>query len=506
MTASGRRLFREPLRAAMALAALMAAFVFVVLPAAAAERVALVIGNSAYSAATSLKNPRNDAEAMTAALKRLDFKVITGTDVDLAGLRAAVRAFTRDIEQARVALFFYAGHGLQVNGRNFLIPVDASLQRESDIDFEAMDLNFVLRQLERKDRTNIVFLDACRNNPLAAKLASTMGQRSVFVGRGLARIETGVGTFIGFATQPDNVALDGEGANSPFTEALLKHLETPGLDIELLMRRVREDVILLTSGRQVPWSNSSLVGDRVVLKAGFEAAPEPAPAQSPVRPDADGTNTLDMELALWSAVKDTGNVAFLRSYLDTYPNGSFAALARAMIEEIEGRRRANVAPAEEAPAVEEKPAAPAVEAAPVVEEAPKVEPVPVVNLAPEAPAEAPAAVEKKPQPAVLEKKPEPAPAAKKKPVVKLEAPEAPAPRVKKAPAVEKKKKIEKPRVAAPPVEKKPRVKRVDQSVPVLAQPVANCGLCWPNGIKSFGRRRFCGVAFQSALADGFCTP
>jgi uncharacterized caspase-like protein len=448
--------------------------------AAAADRVALVIGNSAYRAATPLKNPRNDADAIAAALERLNFKVIKGTDVDQAGLKAAVREFTREIEQAGVALFFYAGHGLQVNGRNFLIPVDASLQREADIDFEAMDLNFVLRLLERKDRTNIVFLDACRNNPLAARLASSMGQRSVFVGRGLARIETGVGTFIGFATQPDNVALDGEGANSPFTEALLKHIETPGLDIELLMRRVREDVIATTAGKQVPWSNSSLVGDRVVLKT----EPKPEEAVAPEKP-AEGTNARDLELALWDSVKESGNVAFLGSYLATYPNGNFAALARAMIEDIEGRKRAKAEPADR----------PATEAAPAVEQKPASEEPPVARLAPEAPEATPDTVEK-----------EAAPAVEKKPVVKLDTPAPPAPRVKKAPVVEKKKKIEKPRVAKQPVVKKERVKRAAQSEPAFSAPAVNCGLCWPNGIKSFGRRRYCGVAFRAAIADGFCTP
>jgi len=479
MTVPARRPFARPRHLWLALLALLAAIASDPRGAAAAERVALVIGNSAYRSASALKNPRNDADAIAAALERLDFKVIKGTDVDQVGLKAVVREFTREIETAKVALFFYAGHGLQVNGRNYLIPVDATLQREADIDFEAMDVNFVLRQLERKDRTNIVFLDACRNNPLTTKLAAGMGSRSVFIGRGLARVETGVGTFIGFATQPDNVALDGEGNNSPFTEALLKYIETPGLDIDLLMRRVREDVILATSGKQVPWSNSSLVGDRVVLKT----APTVEPAK-PTAPVATGADDLYLELVYWDSVKTSKNASILKSYLAKYPNGNFAALARAMIEEIEGGKRANVEPVE--PPAESKADQPA--AAPEK---------PVANL--------PAAEEPAPEkPKVEEQKAAPQPIVTE-PVAKLAPAEPPAAKAKKPPAVQKKK-IEKPRVVKQPVEKKPRVKRAEQSEPVASGQGVRCGLCWPNGIKSFGRRRFCGVAFQAAISDGFCTP
>ena len=327
------------------LIAVLAAVLFSLAPLAAdaADRVALVIGNAAYRDASKLKNPRNDAEAITATLERLDFEVIKGVDLEGDALKAVVRDFSRALETAKVALFFYAGHGMQVNGRNFLIPVDAKLGSEADLDFEAMDVKFVLRQMERSNRTNIVLLDACLNNPLAASLARSMGERAVFLGRGLARIDSGVGTIIAFATQPDNVASDGEGQHSPFTAALLDNLETPGLDVELLLRRVRQDVITATNGKQVPWTNSSLVGDRIVLR-------QPAETEAPATPSQDtpaaatepapGANDRDLELAYWASVRDSKNPALLKAYLEKFPDGAFANLARVIIDDLEGGKQA----------------------------------------------------------------------------------------------------------------------------------------------------------------------
>lgn len=226
-----------------------------------ARRVALVIGNSAYEYATPLANPKNDANALAAALERLGFEVVKGVDLKRSEFERTVRDFARTVRGADAALLFYAGHGLQVNGRNYLAPIDAKLSDEVDLEFEALRLETVLSQMEREVKTNLVFLDACRDNPLARNLARSMGTRSASVGRGLARVDSGIGTLIAFATEPGNVALDGDGNNSPFTSALLKHIETPGLDIAQMMRRVRRDVMKLTAERQVPWNNSSLTGD-----------------------------------------------------------------------------------------------------------------------------------------------------------------------------------------------------------------------------------------------------
>jgi uncharacterized caspase-like protein len=243
------------------LAAFLTAVIFLLgafNPAAAEKRVALVIGNSAYQHTAALKNPSNDASDMATALRALNFDVIDGTDLTKDQMEQRIRAFAAKLAGADVGLFFYAGHGLQVDGKNFLAPVDAKLQSDTDLDFEAVELNLVLKQLERNSRISVVFLDACRDNPLASVLAA--GSRSLEIGRGLARIEKAVGMMIAFSTQPGNVALDGEGRNSPFTGALLRHISNEGISINDVMIEVRNDVLKATDGKQVPWENSSLTG------------------------------------------------------------------------------------------------------------------------------------------------------------------------------------------------------------------------------------------------------
>src|SRR6478609_8665386 len=227
-------------------------------PAAAEKRVALVIGNSAYQHTAVLKNPSNDATDIAGKLRALGFEVIDGTDLSKADMESRIRAFADKLQGSDVGLFFYAGHGLAADGRNFLAPVDAKLQSETDLDFEAVDLSLVLKQMERNSRVSLVFLDACRDNPLALNLAAT--SRSLQVSRGLARVDRAVGMMIAFSTQPGNVALDGEGRNSPFTDALLHHIDAEGASINDMMIEVRNDVLKATDGKQVPWENSSLTG------------------------------------------------------------------------------------------------------------------------------------------------------------------------------------------------------------------------------------------------------
>jgi tetratricopeptide (TPR) repeat protein len=236
------------------------------LPTDSRRRVALVIGNGKYQFATPLPNPPNDASDIANALRKLGFDVVEGRDLDRPGMDNAIRQFSRKLDGADIALFFYAGHGLQVNGKNYLVPVDAKLERPGDLALDAVDIGNVLAQMEAEKRVNLIFLDACRDNPLARSLARSLGTRSSAVGQGLASIQSAIGTMIAYATQPDNVALDGEGRNSPFTTALLKHIVTPGLEIGTLMRRVRADVIAATREKQVPWDHSSLVGDVILLK------------------------------------------------------------------------------------------------------------------------------------------------------------------------------------------------------------------------------------------------
>jgi uncharacterized caspase-like protein len=233
------------------------------LPAAAEKRVALVIGNAAYTHANALTNPVNDAADMAKALTQSGFEVTLGLDLDRRAFDEKLRAFSRGLESAGSAVLFYAGHGLQVAGHNYLVPIDAGLESERDLDFEAISLDFVLRQMEvgREGKTNIVFLDACRDNPLARNLARSMGTRSASIGQGLAEVQTGVGTFIAYSTQPGNVALDGAGRNSPFTGALSNRLVESGRNLNALMIEVRKDVLKATDGRQVPWDHSALTSD-----------------------------------------------------------------------------------------------------------------------------------------------------------------------------------------------------------------------------------------------------
>jgi len=273
------------------LSAALAAALLLAAPAHAEKRVALVVGNSAYKQANPLANPVNDASEIASALKASGFDVILGVDLDKRTFDTKVRDFAELLESADVAIFFYAGHGLQVAGRNYLIPVDARLAGERDLDFDAENLDFILKQMElgRADKTNIVFLDACRDNPFAQNLARSMGTRSASIGKGLAQVDTGVGTFIAYSTQPGNVALDGKGKNSPFTAALAKHVREPGRDLTSVMIEVRKDVLAATDGKQVPWDHSALTGEfyfqptaaqqRSATTAPNEAPSPAAPAQ-----------------------------------------------------------------------------------------------------------------------------------------------------------------------------------------------------------------------------------
>jgi uncharacterized caspase-like protein len=267
--------------------AIAAAALACMAPAAAQKRVALVVGNGAYSNAAALANPANDASDMAAAMKGLGIEVILGLDLDKRAFDAKVRDFSRALAaSADTGIFFYAGHGLQVAGRNYLVPIDAQLANERDLDFEAIGLDFVLKQmeLEREGKTNIVFLDACRDNPLARNLARSMGTRSASIGRGLAQVQTGVGTFIAYSTQPGNVALDGVGRNSPFTAALSKGVKQPGRNLTAVMIEVRREVLAATGGKQVPWDHSALTGDFYFHLA---SAPSMLPKMAPPPPDSE---------------------------------------------------------------------------------------------------------------------------------------------------------------------------------------------------------------------------
>jgi Caspase domain len=304
------------------------------------KRVALVIGNSAYQNTGELRNPSNDAADVTAALRRLGFQVTDGRDLDKRAMERSIRQFGLSLEGADVALFFYAGHGIQVGGQNHLIPVDARLAGEGDVDFETLPLSLVLKQMEREAKTSLVLLDACRDNPLARNLARTMGTRAVTIGTGLAEVKTGIGTLIGFSTQPGNVAADGLGRNSPYAGALLKHMESSSKDVSGILVDVRNEVLRATNGTQVPWEHTSLTGQVYFRDAPAASSPEPGAPASPSGRNYDK----EMEIAFWNAVKDSKSPAVLRTYLDRFPKGTFAGLAHVLMEEADKASRAPTAP------------------------------------------------------------------------------------------------------------------------------------------------------------------
>lgn len=309
------------------------------LPAAAKaeRRVALVIGNAAYTNATVLRNPRNDATDMAASLKKLGFEVLLGLDLDQQKLAGAVESFARMLDGAEVGLLFYAGHGVQINERNYLVSTNAALKSEFMVPAETLELEAVVRLMESKAPVNIVFLDACRNNPLADTLKTNLAslKRGVAVGRGLARIEpTGRDTLIAFAAAPGQEAVDGRDRNSPFTAALLRHMPVPGLEVSVMLKEVTADVRRDTQNAQRPQQLSDM--SRKFFFADAQAAPAPPPppaaaltpatAAAPAAAAAADLRSLDM--AFWNAAQTANECEAVRAYLTRFPNGIFLELAR----------------------------------------------------------------------------------------------------------------------------------------------------------------------------------
>ena len=273
----------------LALAASSATFAF-----AAENRVALVIGNSAYQHASALVNPKNDAADMAAAAERLGFKVIKGLDLDKSGMDRTIRRFAEALKGATIGMFFYAGHGLQVSGRNYLVPIDAELKTAEALDFEMVGLDVVQRIMEAASETNVLFVDACRDNPLSRNLARAMGTRSTAIGHGLTAQEAGAGTLISFSTQPGNVAMDGTGTrNSPYAGALAKHIATQGKDLSAVLVQVRREVMATTGKRQIPWEHSALTAEVMLAPgaAGQTSANAPPKADASERNAGDGTRS-----------------------------------------------------------------------------------------------------------------------------------------------------------------------------------------------------------------------
>lgn len=304
----------------------------------AAQRIALIIGNSTYENTSPLRNAVNDAELMAETLGLLGFEVTLVTEADRRQMARDILDFGRSLSRAgpdSVGLFYYAGHGVQAHGTNYLIPLQSQVDTEADLEIEAIDANWVLSQMdEAANGLNIVILDACRNNPYQGSFRSGT--------RGLARLDAPAGSLIAYSAAPGQTAVDGEGKNSPYTRSLADAMRQPGVELLQVFRRVRVDVESETAGRQTPWEEQSLRTDFffvppvaeqeeeqvavVVPEAGLDPPPDTQPPG-----DASG---VQLEILFWNSVKDSNDPGILQAYLDRYPNGVFAGLASVLIDRL----------------------------------------------------------------------------------------------------------------------------------------------------------------------------
>ena len=304
------------------------------------RRVALVLGYSAYEQLPPLDNPVNDAGAFAALLRDVGFEVVEGLDQTREQALATFREFADVVEGAEIGLIYYAGHGIQVSGRNYLVPVDAAPRVAADLAFDGIAMDDLMRQVQARSKTVLFFLDACRDNPLPTHVASAQGaSRSLDAAQGLAPVSVDVGSFTSYATGPNRVAYDGDGENSPYTTALLEHMATPGLEIRQAMDLVRRSVITATDGLQVPWDHSALMGPVRLVDEGGQAPIREAPAVA----DADGVfwNTLQK-----IAAPDLREAALV-IYQRAFPSGRFAEVAELQLASFEQTVATEEAPAPE---------------------------------------------------------------------------------------------------------------------------------------------------------------
>jgi uncharacterized caspase-like protein len=309
----------------------VACLVFGAGTASAEKRVAFVFGNCAYKNVAPLPNPSVDAKAIAATLRNVGFEVVEGSNLTRDKMTERLLDFGKKAQGADVALFFYAGHGIAISGTNYLLPVDADIKSEMDVKLgAAINIDLTLEQTMGDAKVKLVFLDACRDNPFAAKIKSNSATRSVNVQTGLAEMKSGEGTLIAFATGPGQTALDGqEGSNSPFTRALLANLTQPGVEIQQAMTKVRAQVNEETNKGQLPWGHTNLIG-AVYLNG----APAPG-AVAAAAPAAGAPKASDVELEFWRSIKDSNKPEELNAYLTNYPNGQFRSLALSRIASLE---------------------------------------------------------------------------------------------------------------------------------------------------------------------------
>jgi uncharacterized caspase-like protein len=301
------------------------ALLFVSGPAFAEKRVALVLGNSNYQNVAPLANPVNDSAKIAATLKDAGFDVVDSRrDLPAAETRRALRDFADRARDADIAVVYYAGHGIEVDGGNYLIPVDARLERDTDIYDEGLSLDRILIAIEPAKKLRLVILDACRDNPFSRSMKRTVASRAI--GQGLAKVEpTSPNVLIAYSAKAGSTAADGDGKNSPFTAALSHHLTKPGLDVRRAFGFVRDEVLKTTGNKQEPFVYGSLGGEDVAL------VPAPRQAAAPATPalSAQAEARRDYELAL-----QVGNKSALNAFLAQYPDGFYASLAKLQLDKV----------------------------------------------------------------------------------------------------------------------------------------------------------------------------
>src|SRR5712671_838274 len=310
-------------------------------PAFAEKRVALVMGNSAYQNVSRLANPANDSDAMSATFKGAGFDVVDlKRDLTANEMRRALRDFSDRVRDADIAIVYFAGHGIEIDGTNYVIPVDAVLERDIDAFDEAVPLDRLLTVIEPAKKLRLIILDACRDNPFNKTMKRTIASR--VIGRGLAKVEpTSPNTLIAFAAKAGSTASDGDSKNSPFTAALVKHLPKPGLDLRKAFGFARDDVLKATNNKQEPFIYGSLGGDDVALVPAVAAPSLATPA-----PDPNSAIRRDYELAL-----QLGTKAVWDAFITNYPIGFYTELAKAQRNKV-AAEEARVAATEKAKAAQ----------------------------------------------------------------------------------------------------------------------------------------------------------
>ena len=303
--------------------------------ATAERRVAFVVGNGTYKNVAPLANPPVDAQSMAGLLRNAGFDVVEGINLTRDQMTERLLEFGRKTQGADVAVFFYAGHGIAVDGVNYLLPVDADIKSEMDVKLgNAINVDLTLDQTMNAARVKLVFLDACRDNPFAAKIKAGASTRSLSVQAGLAEMTSGEGSLIAFATGPGQTALDGPvGTNSPFTRALVANITQPGVEIQQAMTQVRAQVNEETNKAQLPWGHTNLTGAVYLNPVTAPAATAAVVAGD--TPASTAVAASEVELEFWRSIKDSNRPAELNAYLTSYPKGQFKSIALARIAALE---------------------------------------------------------------------------------------------------------------------------------------------------------------------------